>query len=276
MMLWCACSTHAQEPVTGPGGFSPIDSLSSRHTVSTWMLGGIVTASLVDSYFAWWSNAERPFSFYTEDWLNGPHLGIDKPGHFFGTYFIFHLVRDVMLWGGYGNATANWWAIGLSSFHGLSVEIGDGFSPYGFDYQDLLFNFGGVAYAFLQTEFPYLQNFNFKFSYWSSKGLKSPANFTEDYDALTIWLSMNMHEILPEPVGKFWPEFLQVAVGYGVGEHETKREFVIGLDFNLEAFQFHNDDVLLAQKILNTMHFPAPAVKFTPRREPTYYLFHLR
>jgi hypothetical protein len=160
-------------------------------------------------------------------------------------------------------------------WNGLQIEIGDGMSQYGFDYQDLVFDMGGVAYGMLQSEVPVLQNFNFKFSYWSKKGFTSPANFTQDYDAMTIWLTVNVHNLLPTSMDKYWPEWLQIALGYGVDDHETKREGVIALDLNFEAFKTENDNVRVAEKLLDLMHVPAPAVKFTERTPPKYYLFHL-
>ncbi|MEW6512293.1 MAG: DUF2279 domain-containing protein [Bacteroidota bacterium] len=269
---------RAQEPPLQipPNTMPSPDPGSGRKIASTAMVGAIFAANLVDAYFTWWKDAQKPFSFFSEDWLNGPHLGIDKPGHFYGAYSIFKITRTILLWGGHDRSTAFWWATGLSLFNGLEVEIGDGFSPYGFDVEDLLFDFAGVGYAMLQSEIPYLENFNFKFSYWSEKGVKTPAAFVEDYDALTIWLSFNMHNLLPEPVAGVWPKWLNLAVGYGVDDRVTRREFLIGLDLNFEGFETESQDVLLLERIGNVWHAPAPAVKFTTGRGPRWYLAQTR
>jgi hypothetical protein len=69
---------------------------------------------------------------------------------------------------------------------------------------------------------------------------------------------------------------LQIAVGYGVGWNRTQREFVFGLDFNLEAFSPCSDEMLLTQRVVNTMHLPAPAVKLTTEKGPIWYLAHIK
>jgi len=250
-------------------------SLHDRKLASTLMIGTVVTGSLLESYYSWWHDAAKPFTFYTENWLSKGR-GIDKIGHLYGSYFFFHMSREIMLYGGHDESTADWWGLGLSFFHSLTIEIGDGVSPYGFDYQDLLFDMAGIGYGYLQTKDPFFRNFNLKFSYWSSQGLKSPANFTKDYDALTIWLSFNVHNLLPYSVKSYWPDFLQLAVGYGVDDRATKAEVAFALDLNLEVFSIKNEELALLQKIGNMIHVPAPGIKFTESKKPRSYFFLMR
>jgi hypothetical protein len=179
-----------------------------------------------------------------------------------------------MLWGGFDPATAFWWGAGITEFLALGLEIGDGFSTYGFSYEDITANTVGLAYGMLQTQVPFLQNFSLKWSYIPT-GQRDGLNFTQHYDSHTYWLSCNVHALLPPDWKAFWPKFIQLAVGYSTDRNQTKREGVIGLDFNLEVFPAPNPDILLLQKTFNMFHIPAPAVKFTEDREPRYYLFHL-
>jgi hypothetical protein len=144
----------------------------------------------------------------------------------------------------------------------------------GFDYQDLVFNTAGIAYAWLQTDQPFLRNFNLKWSYIPRGGFDWPPRFTKHYDAHTYWLTANVHNLLPSGMQSFWPEFLQIAVGFGVDENVTRRELVFGLDFNLDVFSTDSETLLLVRNTLNMFHYPAPAVKFTEDRGPKYYLFH--
>ena len=247
----------------------------ARKILATGMTGAIVAGILTDSYFAWWKNAEKPFTFYSSEWFHD-FQGIDRFGHMFTSYFFFNTFRDIMLWGGYDTTTARWWAAGLSAFEALSIEIGDGVSPYGFDPKDLTFNLTGIGYGLLQEQVPFLRNFNLKFSYWSARGLKSPANFTTDYDAMTIWMAINVPALLPREMQDWWPSFLGVAVGVSVDDNASRGELAIAFDINLESFDFHNSDVRLAQRIVNRMHLPMPGVKFTEGRPPTYRVFALR
>jgi len=239
------------------------------------MVGGMLGFSLAWSYDSWWKESGTPFFFKNENWWNGEHRGVDKAGHLFTSYFYFHTIRDIMLWGGYRPSTAFWWGAGSSMFFALAVEIGDGLGGVGFDYQDLAFNSAGLAFGMLQTHYPFLKNFSLKWSYVPPDGFEFPPRFTKHYDGHTYWLAFNVHNLLPAPARKFWPEFLQLAVGYGVDDNMTKREIVVGLDFNIEAISAPNEDVLLLQRFVNRFHLPAPAVKITEEKEPRYYMFHL-
>lgn len=265
----------AQEP--GPyAGYSRENITPLRQGAATGIVAIVGAGMIADAYFTWWKDAERPFSFYSDHWFNGTVRGLDKVGHMYGTYLEFKGMREVMLWGGYSPEASYWWPAGIAIFHALEIELGDAFTPYGFDPQDLLFGLMGVGYGMLQTHYPYLSNFNLKVGFWPKKGFTTPANFTSDYDAMTVWLTANMHNILPGAVGEGWPEWLQVGVGYGVGWGNSRREFVIGLDLNLEGFSTHNDHVLVVERVFNNYHFPAPALKLTEGKGPLGYLLHLK
>lgn len=280
LILLAAGTGRGQDSVLTVTGFSRKDGWPTRKVVAAGMVGAITVGTLIDSYFTWWKDAEKPFSFLRhtdENWLSGSHLGIDKPGHFFGAYAIFKSINNILQWGGVEPSTALWWAAGISFWNGFEIEIGDGFTPYGFDYQDLVFDVAGTSYGILQSQVPFLQNFNFKFSYWSKVGFTSPANFTRDYDAMTIWITAAVHRLLPEVLAPFWPDGLQLAVGYSVDDNQTRREIAIGLDLHLEhLFSAPSEDVLLAQQAVDLMHLPMPAVKCTEGKVPRYYFFHLQ
>jgi hypothetical protein len=275
LLLFCALSVRAQDTLAVTEGFSETPDFCGRKIWATGMVGGFLAGSLVGGYFDWWDDNSEPFHFFHEGWFNDNSLGIDKVGHLYTSYFYFHTFRNIMLWGGYKAPTAFWWAAGTTAFFALSIEIGDGFSPYGFDSQDLLANVIGLGYAMLQTDVPFTRNFNLKWSYVPRDGYRWPPRFTDHYDAHTYWLTVNVHNLLPSSMQDYWPELLQLAVGYGVDDNQTKREGVIGLDFNLDIFPTHNEDLLLLRKTANYFHIPAPAVKFTTDKKPKYYLFHL-
>jgi hypothetical protein len=245
-----------------------------RKVVATGAVGGILVGSLVSSYFDWWKDSAQPFHAVDDGLFNNYSLGIDKVGHAYTSYFYFHSFRNIMLWGGYDPSTAFWWAAGTSAFFAVSIEIGDGMSPYGFSAYDLAFNLGGLGYGMAQVTFPFLANFKLKWSYVPADGYRWPPRFTDHYDAHTYWLTINVHNLLPHDWRDYWPEFIQLAVGYGVDDRQTRREAVIGLDLNLGAFGVENRDLRLVQQTLDLFHFPAPAVKFTGGKEPRWYVLH--
>jgi hypothetical protein len=267
---------QARDSLAVTDGFHVKPEMNGRKVASSVAIGGLLLTSLIWSYDTWWRDAGRDFQFITQDWLDGPNLGIDKVGHFYTSYFYYSLFRNIMLWGGYEPSTSDWWAAGAAAFFAVAIEVGDGVSPkYGFDYQDIVFNLGGVGYGMLQSRIPFLKNFNFKWSFVPNDGYKLPVRFTDDYDAHTYWVTCNVNNLLPSGWEPYWPDFLQVAVGMGVDDHLTKREFVVGLDLDIESlFRTENEDWLLVERTLNKFHVPAPAIKLTERKEPRYYLLH--
>jgi hypothetical protein len=244
--------------------------------MATGLVGGILAGSLVSSYHDWWKDNAQPFHFTNDGLFDNYSLGVDKVGHTYTSYFYFHTFRNVMLWGGYGRSAAFWWSAGTTAFFALSIEVGDAVSPFGFSFGDLGFNLIGLGYGMLQTEVPFLENFSLKWSYVPDDGYRWPPHFTDHYDAHTYWLTINLHNLLPEGARNYWPEWLQPAVGYGVrdrvGDIYTRREAMIGLDLNLGAFRTESPDLRLVLQTVTLFHFPAPAVEFTHGKEPHYTL----
>lgn len=276
LLLAAAPAAHAQSYLDDyPEGrfVYPPPGPQARSTLSTIFVGTITAGILVDSYYSWWRNAEEPFHFYDSPWF-AESRGIDRIGHLYGSYFFYHTFRDILLWGGTDPETARWWGVGLAAFEALSIEIGDAMSPFGFDPKDFLFNMFGIGYALLQEEVPMLRNFPLKFSYWSDYGLRSPANFTTDYDAMTVWMGVDMCGLLGRDSG--WPAWLGFAVGYSVDEQATRSEVLLSFDLNLEAFDTGNNDLRLVQSMANKLHVPLPGVKFTQGKPPTWSPLLLR
>ena len=159
-----ACQASAQS-------FNETDSTGSSHGFwSRYSLSTATTATLVGGIFiygwgVWWKNDYRSFRFYKESKpFFDAHLAIDKVGHMYTGYFIFHATNDILRWGGHDEDANFWWSTGISMFHAFMVEVGDGFSEYGFDYQDMLSNWTGVGISILQQKVPILSNFEIKWS----------------------------------------------------------------------------------------------------------------
>lgn len=247
-----------------------------RKGISTGLAAAIMLSMGIDAYYTWWKGAEKNFTFFNEGFWNNPHLGLDKFGHLYGTYAIFKGIHTLLRWGGHSENASMWWALGLGLFHAIEIEVGDGFSEYGFDPVDLAFDLAGLGYGFAQVNVPFLQNFDLKFSYWSGQGLKTPMAFTEDYDALTIWMAFNIHNLLPSGADRYWPKWLNIAAGYSTGGQRTYREFLFAFDINFKGFTSSDHDVIAAEKALDLMHFPMPGVSISPSRGPEYSLFLLK
>jgi len=265
-----AAHLHAQDTLHLDSPSAVPASSHARRIVATGAVGGILAGSLIGSYFDWWKDANEPFHLKDDGLFNNYSLGIDKVGHAYTSYFYFHTFRNVMEWGGYDQSTAFWWAAGTSAFFAVSIEIGDGFSPFGFSFGDLGFNMAGLGYGMLQTRVPFLQNIKLKWSYIPQDGYRWPPRFTDHYDGHIYWLTFNVHNLLPESLSGYWPEFIQLAIGYGVDDRQTRREAFIALDLNLGIFRFTQPELRLLERTVDLFHVPMPGVKFTEGKQPQY------
>jgi hypothetical protein len=161
------------------------------------------------------------------------------------------------------------------------VETEDGFAKdWGFSPSDWYFDFIGPAFYLAQHYVPSLQNITPKWQYipteWTTKAdINRPKTFFDDYNSTTFWYSININNILPDNLKKYWVPWLNIAVGYGADsdlkpnslgppDQQNIRRFIIALDYNLvkllpEGGSFWN----WFRQTLNYMKFPSPAVQFS-------------
>ncbi len=149
-------------------------------TISLAAVSGIYIATMIDSYVTWWKDDQQPFSFMNSNWLDNPgEYGIDKLGHFYTSYFFFKFQKGIFLLGGYSDATADILSASLTLGMALIIEVGDGYSQYGFDVKDLISNISGLTYAYLQGKIPVLNNFDFKWSYFPPGRMAVPSEIQQ-------------------------------------------------------------------------------------------------
>ena len=274
LLLFTFCG-NSQNVFAQEGSVQSNTSFFNKKNMSLVGLSGIYAVSIVHSYYMWWHNNSRQFHFFNEwGWLNEPGaLGLDRVGHFYTSYFFYHTQKNLLEWGGHSKEFSRWFSAGLAAGFAVIIEVGDGFSTYGFDHKDLLFNLGGVGYGILQDYFPVLQNFKFKWSYVPPGGYKFPPKFTEHYDGHIYWLTIDIHNLFKDSFGKYFPKFVQPAIGFSLADNGSRREFVVGLDWNFNfLFENTNEDWNFLGKTLDLYHFPAPGIKYSPSRKPEYRL----
>ncbi len=253
-------------------------SIISKKNISIAIISGVYLSTIIDSYKTWWADDKQPFKF-----SNGKHwfdeksaYGIDKLGHMYTSYFFYHTIKNLFLWGDFPKNTSMWLSASLTFGMAVLIEVGDGFSIYEFGFEDLAFNSIGLAYGILQDEIPFLNNINIKWSYFPTEGFSFPPKFSEHYDGHIYWLTFNLHNMFEKTLGSFWPEFLQPAIGYSVANRASQKEFAVGLDFNLlNLFNRKNENLDLIAKTINLFHIPAPGIKFNPQAKPQYKLLLL-
>lgn len=236
-------------------------------------------------------------------------LWADKAGHFFDSYIASYLIRDMLVECGFSNDASAIWGSVMGWSYLNYIEILDGFGKnWGFSPSDFYANTAGALYFIGQHYFPVLQNFTPKFTYIPAnlhgELQRAPHSvFIDDYSSHTNWISVNVHNLLPESMKKYWLPWLQLSFGYAARNlmaydvysqagntkiidkykpvTEIKRyevwgspRFIIALDYDLVKI-FPNKGTFwnwLAQT-LNYYKLPSPAVEFSYKK-PRYYLVY--
>jgi len=116
----------------------------------------------------------------------------------------------------------------------------------------------------------------------------------KDYNAQTIWLSMNLKSIFAPHSSKF-PAWLNLAVGYGAqdmlgaygnawrrndvvfqpGNSYTRyRQLFISFDIDLGRLPVQNKILRGLCKVLNIIKIPSPTMEFNTRGEPVFHFLY--
>ena len=227
-------------------------------------------------------------------------LYADKAGHFFGTYITSYLLSETLMLAGFDweDATITGTLMGLA--YESYVEVLDGFGVnWGFSPTDFYADVAGAAFFLGQYYVPYMQNFTPKFLYvpapWHGDRHRVPSEiFIDDYSSHTFFISLNIHNMLPENYKEYWPSWLELCFGYaarnlcdpGTGFCDPtiseqvyddvwgNPKFIIALDYNL--YQLLPDDGYFwnwLKQSLNYFKLPSPAIEFG-RNSTKFYLLY--
>lgn len=242
------------------------------------VVGGTVLVGMVATHIyqenGWWKNNQRSFHF-REDLHYG--LGVDKLGHFYGASALTFMLSEGLQWAGLAKTEALLWGAGTSILFQTYMETRDGFSAWGFDRVDFAANVTGALYPVAQHHSPFLKNVNLKFSYHPSDLLNNPGGIGfagqehiifDDYEGQTIWLSLNVNNVLPAHAEPFWPDWLALSIGYGardVAGANPHGVLFLGLDYDMKNIIPQESGFLRTlAEALNFIRFPAPAVRISP------------
>jgi hypothetical protein len=242
------------------------------------LVGGTLFGSMVVIHIyqqnGWWKDNRAPFHFQ-EDLVYG--LGVDKIGHFYGAYLLGFAISKCAIWSNVSEESAMWIGSAGGLLFQTYVEVEDGFSTWGFDRVDFASDVGGAAWPIARHYVPYLQNFDLKLSYHTSSllgeaggsGFKGQKHLLiDDYEGQTLWMGIKVHNILPEQWKSYWPDFLNLAVGYGardVAGASPHRVFFLAPDLDMTKIIPPKTSFLKTLgEALNFIHMPLPAVRFSP------------
>jgi hypothetical protein len=260
--------------------------------VTASIIGGVTLTSVIALHIhqrnAWWSGARAPFHFQ-EDWISA--LQVDKCGHAFGGFLLSYGMDEALKTSGvdYNSSAIYGSVFGLA--YQTYVEMEDGFAKdWGFSPSDWYFDVIGPAFYLAQHYVPALQNITPKWQYvpteWTTKAnINRPKTIIDDYNSTTFWYSLNINNMLPDDLKKYWIPWLNIAIGYGADsdlkpsslgppDQQNIRRFTIGLDYNLvkllpEGGSFWN----WFRQTLNYIKFPAPALQFSNGNVKFYLMY---
>ncbi len=216
-------------------------------------------------------------------------LYVDKFGHFYGSYTTSSAFTE----GLYASGFSRDWAVIGGGVLGLAyesyVEIMDGYGEnWGFSPSDWYADAAGAIFYVAQGYIPFLQNFSPKFMYappcWTGvAGRDYAQSFIDDYSSQIFWLSINVNNLLPDMAKPYWPDWLEISVGYTarslcngdiypcdpidsphvVDNVHGRRKIIVAMDYDMvKLLPDGNTYWNWLKQSMNYVKWPAPAVEF--------------
>ncbi len=144
---------------------------------------------------------------------------------------------------------------------GIAKETSDGIYN-GFSTTDLAVDALGAGYAVAQAYMPVLQHFTPTFSVapQAFTGTRGPAGALTNYAHQTVWMSANVHDILPTAAARAWPSAVRLSVGRRAYGSTTPSDYVVGLDVDLERLPGSNPTWVRVKHLMHNVRLPGPAM----------------
>ncbi len=244
--------------------------------------GLYLTYNYVDDI--WWGDQKTEFTFDSgRDAVYA--LNVDKCGHFMGGLIFSDVIYSSMYNSGIDMLSSKWIGGFSGSVLQLAIEVKDAYSPYwGFSKADLAAGAFGSFWPVFQYYYDPLNAINFKFSYWNKSDHhqnlqaemnKQSNNFSwqDNYINQTYWITFNVKKAINNEV---FPDWLNIALGFSIDDSQYldqynrkqggKNELYLSLDYNLFSL-FKKKPNTRFLKWIEYFHFPAPAIRITPKFE---------
>jgi len=256
------------------------------------LIAGTTTATAIGlSYWyvqnSWWSDKKVSFHFDNGADLKYA-LNVDKAGHFMGGLQAADFFSSSMRWSGMEHKKSLYYGAFFGSGLQLAIEIKDAYAPYwGFSSWDLALGTAGAVWPILQYQNPNLRSINFKFSYYKRSQIywqlekqrgKTPSQYAwqDDYPNQTYWMTFPLNNFSKNI---FFPEWLNIAVGFGLDESQYldenlskkggQNEWYIALDYDIPTLlkKWNTPTGKTIKNWLNYIHLPAPTIRISPKVE---------
>ena len=104
-------------------------------------------------------------------------------------------------------------------------------------------------------------------SYFPSEAFKNGGygSIIDDYTSTTHWLSVSVYDAMPTSMQKWYPPWLNLALGHSVqnldGNGGGQHILYLSLDWNLQRIEGLPSWLADAFRFLHLYHLPAPAVR---------------
>ncbi len=257
-------SATPMEDTTRPHVSIPRLALVGGLTAGGFIYGHVILSNL------WWKGEPSRFHFdWDHDWRYS--LGADKLGHAYFPYLTAGVYRQALEWTGLDTATSLYAAASAALAYQTYVEIRDGFSKqWGFSWGDWGADLIGASLPVLQYEVPALRPFEVKISFHPSEKFKAGMYnaIIDDYESTFHWVSINVHDLLPEAWQRWYPRFVNLAIGHTVkdldGAGGGHHELYLSLDWNVKGLPGDGWFWNLLKRNVDFYHLPAPAVRIAP------------
>ena len=307
----------AQEYTTTPF-FQAADSLHKGRFWTAAITGtALYSSAMIGLNELWYSEYDRSaFHFFNDA---GEWKDMDKMGHLYTAYFESFILFKGARWTGIDRRKAMWIGAGIGSLLQASIETLDGFSEkWGFSVPDMAFNTLGVSLFVGQELLWQDQRILMKVSSTPTSypshlvysndgdhpdvlsrraddlfGSNYAAAFLKDYNAMTVWGSVNLKAFVPK---SRLPEWLNLAVGYGAqnlyGGFENRwewqgqsyqldpatypryRQFYLSPDIDLSRIKTRSPFVKMLFTVFNLFKIPAPALEVNTQGKLKFHPFH--
>ena len=297
---------------------SQIDTFNSKKFWTISAIGGVVYGSAVYGLSkAWYADFERTRFHFFNDW--GEWNNMDKAGHAFTGYFESVLSYHGVRWAGVPEKPAVWLASGLSLLFQTTIEVLDGHSSkWGFSVPDMAYNIAGTALFTTQQLLWRDQKISLKISAWPRSYSSDPllsTNLTEtstlsrrtdalfgrgllerylkDYNAQTIWVSVNPASFAAHPWEKF--SWLNIAAGYGSEnlfggfgnswqeenalyrlssvEYPRYKQWFLAPDIDWTRIRTQSKLLKTVFRVMNVFKAPTPAISISRKGVQWYWLY---
>lgn len=295
-----------------------VDSFNKKRFIGLATLSaGIYGTSVYALSKAWYQDNPRTGFQFFNDWGEWNHM--DKLGHSYTAYFEAEGGTLGAGWTGMSNKAATWTGLGAAFIMQTTVEMLDAYSEkWGFSWPDMAFNGAGLAlFGFQQLHWKeqrirlkissslarYDQRFVQSLSGQTSTQLADRSEelfgsgllerFLKDYNAQTIWLSVNPKSFWPQ--AKF-PKWLNIAFGYGAenlyggfsnswsrdqeifvlsdSDFPRYRQWYLSPDLDLRRIDTGSKFFNTVLTVVNIFKVPAPAFGFSRGKLQWIWVHH--